>query len=105
MKKNILNERSKNIGYILGYWIVFVIIPFLITRFIINNSIRSNIDIGGLINVYIVIIAPFLYFIPYLLARPKLKIDFVVWGLVVPYLFIYISLYYIATHIYNPGMH
>jgi hypothetical protein len=30
MKKIISKDRLKNIGYVLGYWIVFVIAPFII---------------------------------------------------------------------------
>ena len=51
--------------------------------------------IMGPVLLYIIVIAPFLYFIPYLLAKPKYKIDFFVWGLIIPFILLYISFYLI----------
>jgi RsiW-degrading membrane proteinase PrsW (M82 family) len=72
MKKIISGDQLKNVGYILWYWIIFVIAPFL---YIKQSRNFDNISVEVLI--YILFIAPFLYFIPYLLAKPKSKLLFI----------------------------
>jgi hypothetical protein len=91
MKKIISSGLLKNIGYILGYWVIFVIMPFL-SIYLIKHSYRyNNMPIEAAI--YTLFIAPFLYFIPYLLVRPKRKLLFILWGLLVPYLLLYLFIY------------
>jgi hypothetical protein len=91
MEKRISNEQLKNVGYVLGYWIILVIAPFLLALLIKSNDRHSNTP--GWIALYCILIAPLLYFIPYLLARPKSKFLFIFWGLALPYLFIYTYMY------------
>jgi hypothetical protein len=102
MKKVITNELIKNISYVLGYWIVFVITPFIIASHINNYIIYhpSSAQVFGYspfyISIYILFIAPLFYFIPYLLIKPRTplaKFLYVFWGVVLPYLFIYIFIY------------
>jgi hypothetical protein len=93
MKKIISNELLKNIGYILGYWFILIIIPFLCIK---QSRNFDNISVEVLI--YILFIAPFLYFIPYLFAKPKSKLLFIFYGLMLPYLLIYF-LIYISTNL------
>jgi hypothetical protein len=92
MKKVISSGQLKNVGYILGYWVIFVAIPFLVMCFIMTLS-NGRSTIMGLILLYIIFIAPFLYFIPYLLAKPKSGFLFVLFGLIAPLLPLYISFY------------
>jgi hypothetical protein len=87
MKKLSL-DQLKNLKYILGYWIVFVIGPFLVSM-IMNAGHKQNTMVVPIL-LYIIFIAPLLYFIPYLLSKLKSKLLFVIWGLVIPYLFIYL---------------
>ncbi len=91
MKKLLINQL-KGINYVLGYWIIFVIIPFLVAV-TISNTKPYNSNAPVLLWVYIIFIAPFLYFIPYKLVKPKLKLSFVFLGLILPYLFIYLLIY------------
>jgi hypothetical protein len=97
MKKNISKASLKNIGYILGYWVIFVIIPFGIGvsmyNYLINNSIKYLDRVPFYIIVYLLFIAPFLYFVPYRLAKPKGIAPFIIFGAVIPYLFIYLFIY------------
>ena len=91
MKKIVLNESLKSIGYVLGYWIIFVIGPFFLV-YVIKEGYRYN-NMPIWIAVYVVLIAPFLYFIPYLLVNPTKKIQFIFWGLIIPYFIIYLAIY------------
>jgi hypothetical protein len=86
MKKIISKGLLKNIGYVLGYWAVFVIAPFT-TAWYMNNYIidhPSSAQILGYspfyISLYVLFVAPFLYFIPYHLAKPKSKSLFIYLG-------------------------
>ncbi|MFA5184316.1 MAG: hypothetical protein WC456_02200 [Patescibacteria group bacterium] len=91
MKKILTSEQLKNIWYILGYWLVFVVMPILVMFYLLFIA-RDNGNMSGWIALYIIFIAPFLYCVPYLLSKPKSKLLFIFWGLVVPYLFIYIHI-------------
>jgi hypothetical protein len=71
MKKMLSNKNLKNIGYVLGYWVVFVITPYLF----LENNYHNDAPIW--IGIYILFIAPFLYFIPYLFVKPKRGLLFI----------------------------
>lgn len=92
MKKKNFDNQWKNIIYILGYWAIFIGIPSLATIWVKNIKYTHN-DLPIWIVVYFMIIAPFLYIIPYQLAKPKSKFWFIFLGLIVPYLFIYFLIY------------
>lgn len=92
--KKIMSNRIKNVRYILGYWAIFVIIPFFIAivsmNYLTNHYIKYLDRLPAFIMIYVLFIAPFLYFIPYRIVKPKAKTAFIIWGIVVPYLFIYL---------------
>lgn len=94
MKGKLLNEWFRSFWYILGYWIVFVVIPALLMSFIINIS-NDQSNISKWIAIYLVFISPFLYFVPYLLVKPKSGFSFIVFGLIIPLIIMYLTLYLI----------
>lgn len=90
-------QSIKIILYPIFYWVVFIIIPFIVA-FAAKDK-RFSFDLVGYILLYIVFFAPLLYIFPYLLSKSRLKnikekIFFILCGLVIPYLIIYIYLYY-----------
>jgi len=92
---NNLNQKIKFILYPILYWIIFVIIPFAIANNLENYNPALNIP--GVVGFYILFIAPFLFFIPYKLAKIKAiktKFLFVFFGLIIPYFLLYIYIYY-----------
>jgi hypothetical protein len=100
MKKIISNGLFKNIACILGYWVIFVIIPFLLDMLIYYHPPKGYFRLPEYTPIYIVLYilfaAPLFYFIPYSLAKPKTilaKFLLIFLGLVVPYLFIYMYTY------------
>lgn len=92
MNKNTSHELLKNISYISGYWAIFMGLPLLIILLIKNFKYTHN-DLPFWIVIYFMLIAPFLYIIPYKLAKPRSNFLFIFLGLVVPYLFIYLFIY------------
>jgi len=83
------NKKIKLVLYPVLYWILLIIIPFIVT-FLTRRQTRDY-NLMGLVMLYILFIAPFLYFIPYILAKPSdimKKVFFIVLGLVVPYIII-----------------
>lgn len=92
--KKIISEQAKNFKYILGYWVVCIIIPFLVMLFIMNMS-HGQSTVMGPVLLYIIFISPFLYFIPYLLAKPKYGFSFIVFGLIIPLAIMYLTFYLI----------
>lgn len=62
--RTIINNRwMKNIEFLLGYWIAFNALPFLLTR---NQHESSYFSLAMFI---LVLVSPFLVFIPYKLAK------------------------------------
>jgi hypothetical protein len=94
MNKMATSSSLKSAYYIIGYWIVFVVIPALLMSLIINIS-NDQSNVSKWIAIYIIFISPFLYFIPYLLAKPKSVFSFVFFGLIIPLIILYLSLYLI----------
>jgi hypothetical protein len=111
MKKIVLNKNSKNIFYILGYWIVFVITPFFMGVFTLVYLNRHPTEflnhhspiIPICVILYSLFIAPFLFFIPYSKIKPKKGFLFIFLGLILPYLFVYLSVYWYIRANFNFG--
>jgi hypothetical protein len=107
MKKIMLNKNLKNIVYILEYWVVFVIIPYfvavLLISYLYSNPIKFLDYLPGYTMLYLLLLAPFLYIIPYKLAKPKSKSTFIFLGLVLPYLFLYIFVYLYFKANFHPS--
>jgi hypothetical protein len=97
MKKILLSENFKNIGYIIGYWLIFFIIPVLF-MFYLNSISMGHINILAQMIWYFVFIFPLLFFIPYLLAKPKSGFLFITLGLVVPIAIIIVIFLYELAH-------
>ncbi len=98
-----MNKKNTVILYLLLYWVICIIFPFIVVSFLPQDGL--SIDWPGYIMVYILLIAPFLFVIPYLLTRntfdnKKQKVMYVLLGLIVPYIFIYI---FMAWTIYQMG--
>jgi len=84
-------QNIKIILYPILYWVIFVIIPF-IAAYNMQGYNRA-LNISGIIMFYILFVAPFLYFIPYRLVKTmnsKQKLVFILVGLVIPYIVLYI---------------
>lgn len=83
-------QYTKVVLYPILYWIILIIFPFFIAYSL--KDYNGGLNIPGVIMFYIMFIAPFLFFFPYRLARvtPKQKLFFVLIGLVVPYIILYI---------------
>ena len=85
------------------YWIIFIIIPFIIAINLKNYN--SALSTPAIIGSYILFIAPFLYFIPYKLTKfknIKEKLFYIIFGLIIPYLIIYIYVYYRVSNMGAP---
>jgi len=95
-------QYVKIILYPILYWIIFIIIPFIITQ---TAKINSEIyNFSGLIFIYILFIAPLLFIIPYKLLNFSVwgqKIKFWIMGLILPYIVIYVYAYYQLIHIFD----
>lgn len=80
-------SKSKNYLFVIGYWLLFVIIPYIIALLIAEMDYSYKAP--DVIVQYIIYDAPILYLIPLLLAdlpTIKSKIMFVVWGFILPIL-------------------
>lgn len=100
-----LTQKTKLILYPILYWIVFIIIPFLIAYSIKNNN--SSFDLAGYILLYILLLAPLLFFIPYKFSAKQLstvrsKFYFIAFGLIIPYIIIYLYLFYRISQMEAP---
>ena len=85
-------NNFKTLLYPILYWVIFIIIPFIIIYVIGDKESTSM----GVVMLYILFIAPFLFVIPYklsLLSNRKKKILFVILGLVLPYILVYLYVY------------
>jgi len=79
----------KNIALLIGYWFLFICIPFFVAKN--NNNISDHSAV--IILLYIIFISPFLVIIPYKLAKFKKPLEkpfFVLIGLTTPLIYIYI---------------
>jgi len=100
-----LNQRTKLILYVVLYWVIFVFIPFFITYNVKNNDL--SFDLAGYILFYILFLAPLLFIIPYKfsikqLNTAKSKIYFIAFGLIIPYIIIYLYLFYRISQMEAP---
>jgi membrane protease YdiL (CAAX protease family) len=92
-----LNQKTKLILYSILYWVVFIITPFFIAYSVKDKNL--SFDLAGYILFYILLLAPLLFFIPYrfsvkLLTTAKSKFYFITFGLIAPYIIIYLYLFY-----------
>lgn len=96
---NKFNHSTKLTLYLILYWIIFIALPFVIAYF--TRYSTQYINLQGLITLYILFIAPFLFIVPYKLVEPKNskeKVFFIIFGLVIPYIIIYL---YISIGLIN----
>lgn len=96
-----MSHKTKLFLYPILYWIVLIIIPFISTGFIKCCDYYAS---GTIL--YILIVSPFLFFIPYLLSKPqhkKEKLWFLLLGLIIPFLVIYIYIFVDFQKSFNPS--
>jgi len=100
--KKLSTEQLKIFKYILGYWVAFVLVPSILAIVLYNYLLHYYNNFLDYVPAYlmgfVLFIAPFLYYVPYRLAKPKSNFQFIFWGLIFPYLFIYLSIY-LSIHI------
>ena len=100
MKKDI-PDWLKNMGYVAGYWILFVVTPMWL-MFYLNYKSLGHINIFTPMIWYVIFIVPILFTIPYKLARPKLPRVFISLGMIVPYVFMFILFYLLFIKNFGP---
>ena len=84
-------QNVRIVLYPILYWVIFIIIPSIAVYNM--KDYDKALNLPGVIMFYILFIAPFLYFIPYRLSKIinlKQKMIFILAGLVVPYIILYI---------------
>ncbi len=98
-----INQILKVTSYLILYWVFCVILPiFVIYNYKYDGT---GIDLPGYFSLYIIFIAPFLFFIPYKLAsieNIETKFYFIFFGLILPYLMIYFLIYLEFRKNFNP---
>lgn len=99
MKKIKFSGTLKEICYVIGYWIIFIIIPLFAAYFV---TTQFNIKMMEKTLLYIIFISPFMYFIPYLLAKPKSGFFFFICGLFIPFILFYLILYQVFIRNFGP---
>ncbi len=94
-------KRKKNYLYILGYWLILVILPIIIV--IVIGSIAPKYQrIADSATRWILYLSPIMYIVPLRMANlptTKSKIMFIVWGLLLPIFIIFLFLLYILSQI------
>ncbi len=109
--KKITKVQIKNLKHVLEYWMFFVITPFFVGVFwfvyLNNHPMHSWWDHLAIIPIcmilYSLFIAPFLFFIPYRKIKPKKGFLFIFLGLILPYLFVYLSVHWYIRANFNFG--
>lgn len=90
----------KSFIYALVYWVLCIIFPFMLTGYIApKDSVLSG--LFGTVFTYILLIAPLLYIVPFKLSKLpsiKAKTIYIIGGLILPYIMVYIYAYYGFTH-------
>lgn len=89
-----LNFKSRAIASVFFYWLLFIFLPLFISNFF--KDIRPEMNIPGAAGSYVLLIAPFLFFIPYKYSKPKNNNErmlLIFLGLIVPFLLIYSYIY------------
>lgn len=103
-KKDLIchSKIINKVAYTTLYWLFLVILPFYVAFLLQNN--HSVINYSGVIMVYVIFFAPFLYYIPYRKIKfisKKQKIYFFVCGLIVPLFIMYGYIYYRIIEAFN----
>ncbi len=92
MKKRTGN-LLKNICYAACYWVVFIIIPFIFMIYL-NEISHGHRNFLSQTLVYTFFFSPLLFTIPLFLAKPKSKLDFILIGLIIPYVIMCVFFYF-----------
>ncbi|MFH1744972.1 MAG: hypothetical protein ABH881_02265 [bacterium] len=97
-KKFNFNKAGKIILFVLLYWVIFIILPY----FSIYKIEKYSSDFALYIMYYILFFAPLLFFFPCKLIELQTKrgkIILVLLGLILPYLYIYLSIFYMLNNL------
>jgi len=94
---------KKNIIIVGLYWLIIVIIP-AIFAFLLKDK-ESTYSLASGLSLFVVFIAPFLFVVPYMLikVKEKSKIPYLFWGLILPYLIIYLFFFIEFKKNFHPG--
>lgn len=100
------NRWLKNVGSLSGYWLLFVLTPLFLAISLKRNSYSNQLDISGFLSLYVLFLAPVLFIIPYKLAKLSNQIQkrlFLLFGLILPYLILYLFIYLDFKKNFHPG--
>ena len=78
--------------YILIYWIICIIIPSFFLRILMRGNYSLD-GWSGYLLLFILFVSPFIFILPYKISRLKTirgKIPYILFGLVIPYIIIYL---------------
>ena len=99
----IISQKLKATLYLVLYWVFGLIIPiFLIYNYKYDGT---GVDLPGYFSLYVIFVAPFLFVIPFKLAKlisKKEKSYYIFFGLILPYLLIYFLIYLDFEKILTP---
>jgi hypothetical protein len=88
---------KRNWKLLLNYWVIFIIIPFIITAvFSIILALNQKFAFSILPFLFMLFISPFFFFIPYrkaVFTNKVQKVRFILVGLVLPFVGMYIHVY------------
>lgn len=97
-------KSNKKIKNLLIYLIFFVFVPFFISIFFSDSKKESLLIF--LLGVYVIFVSPFLFIVPYKLAKLgnfKEKMYFVLFGFVIPFAIVYYYLFLDFQKNFNPS--
>jgi membrane protease YdiL (CAAX protease family) len=97
-----INQTLKAVLYLIIYWMLFIIFPYV---FAININQQSWLYNFAMIFIFFILfVSPFLFFLPYKLSNirdRKNKIIYVLIGLAIPFIAIYVYFYISLTHMFD----
>lgn len=94
-----------SVSYVILYWLLFYVVPFAVAINIKNFDPALNIP--GVIGSAVLSISPFIFILPYKLAKlttPKNKFIYILLGLVLPYIGLCIYIYLNFLKNFNLGL-
>jgi hypothetical protein len=95
-----MNKYAKACVYLALYWLVFIITPFL---FAINIGEESTLyNYVTAFFMFILFVSPFFFLLPYKLSSfstTRQRVIYIVVGLILPYVAIYLDAIYAITHL------
>ena len=108
VKKVVVFKKQllRNVGLLLGYWLLFVLTPLFLAINLKRNNYSNQLDVSGFMGLYVLFFAPVLFITPYKLAKLSNRIQkrlFLLFGLILPYLILYLFIYLDFKKNFHPG--